>query len=284
VKDFEQRLLPGLKISRLDAQPQIVNDAADRKLEFTARYLRSNPSGLRADLHAAVFQLQKRYGNRHVQRVLQRQPAVPAQPKKSLIDDFETKFPAAAKLIKANSLAMKLVAEASSAGAEFGGYSEEGPGRNVAAGAYTVGHSVYVPRASGDTPETMADFLFELNNAIHRPPAAGLAAAAGKGTKSDTVAAKKYAHDIVALEVEALLRVGEIWVETKASQSAGQARKFDQYDKQFYLDQYEAFKKGKTTKEDTIKASLQLVYSGGAWQGKTTEEYYMAQYRAHAHE
>jgi len=211
---------------------------------------------------------------------VQRQPK-PA-PEMKLVDDFAAKFPAAASLIKPNPAAMKLVKEAFDAGATFGGYAEDGPSKDV--WPYTVGNAVYVPKARADPPVlAMSDFLFELNNAIRQPRFAAITAAATKGAKTDTAAAKQYAHDKVEAEVEGMLRLGEVWFETKAKYLGKQAHAFDKYDKDFFLAEYQSFKDKKKTKDDIINDILQREYETGTLKGKTVEQNYMDQYQRLAH-
>jgi hypothetical protein len=199
-------------------------------------------------------------------------------PEFKLVDDFGAKFPAAAKLIKPNPAAMKLVKEAFDAGAKFGGYTEDGPDKGSGR-AYTVGDTVYVPKTRAAIPvQAMSDFLFELNNAIRGPKYAALAATAAAGKKTDRVAAKKYAHDTIEGEVEGMLRLGDIWFETKAKYLGKKAHEFDQYDRNFYLSEYKSFKDRKKTKNDIINDVLQRKYDTGTLKGKTTEQAYIEQY------
>jgi hypothetical protein len=193
-----------------------------------------------------------------------------------LVDDFAAKFPVAAKLIRSDPAAMKLVKEASDAGAKFGGFAEDGPAPTIGR-AYTAGNTVYVPKARGGV-EAMRDFLFELNNAIRSPKVAALQAAAAAGKKTDAGAAKKHAHDRVELEVEGMLRLGEVWFETK-KHLGPKSRKFDTYDEQFYLAEYESFKKKQKTKEDIITDVLQRKYDTGTLKGKTVEQFYLEEYQ-----
>jgi hypothetical protein len=208
---------------------------------------------------------------------VQRQPQ--ATPELKLVDDFAAKFPAAAKLIKPNPAAMKLVKEAFDAGVKFGGFAEDGPDKDSGR-AYTVGDTVYVPKARVDPPVlAMKDFLFELNNAIRQPRIGALQAAAAGGAKTDAAAAKKYAHDITEAEVEGMLRLGEVWFETKKKFVGSQAHKFDQYDNEFYLSEYNSFKSHKKAKEDIVKDVLQRKYDTGTLKDKTVEQHYMEQYQ-----
>jgi hypothetical protein len=219
---------------------------------------------------------------------LQRQPApapapaatpAAAVPEMKLVDDFAAKFPAAASLIKTNPAAMKLIKEAFDAGALFGGFAEDGPSGAIGR-AYTLGHTVYIPRVHIDPPVmAMRDFLFELNNAIHQPRFTALEAAAATGAKTDAVAAKKYAYDNVEAEVEGMLRLGEVWFETKAKYLGRKAHDFDQYDRQFYLAEYKSFKDHQKTKDDIVKDVLARTYETGTLAGKTTEQFYIEQYQ-----
>jgi hypothetical protein len=226
---------------------------------------------------AHVTQQQQRGGA----SVLQLQPSPP--PELKLVDDFGAKFPIAAKLIKSNPAAMKLVKEAFDAGVTFGGFAEDGPAKEIGR-AYTNGKNVYVPKTRSDPPvEAMRDFLFELNNAIREPRIAALAAAATKGAKSDSAAAKQYAYDRVEGEVEGMLRLGEVWFETKAKYLGTKAHDFDKYDAQFFLAEYRSFKDRKKTKDDIVKDVLQRKYETGTLKGKTVEQFYIEQYQGIAH-
>jgi hypothetical protein len=216
---------------------------------------------------------QERSASLSVQRQAQ------ATPELKLVDDFAAKFPEAAKLIKPNPAGMKLVKEAFDAGVKFGGFAEDGPGKDIGR-AYTTGDTIYVPKARAATPVlAMSDFLFELNNAIRRPRFAALNAAAAGGAKTDAAAAKKFAHDNVEAEVEGMLRLGEVWFETKKNFSGSQAHKFDQYDDEFYLSEYNSFKSHRKTKEDIVKDVLQRRYDTGTLRGKTVEQFYIEQYQ-----
>ncbi len=213
---------------------------------------------------------------------LRRQPAKQpaAQPEMKLVDDFAAKFPAAASLIKPNPAAMRLIKDAFDAGATFGGFAEDGPSKTLGR-AYTSGHSVYVPKTRIDPPVlAMSDFLFELNNAIHQPRFAALDAAAAAGAKTDAVAAKKYAYDNVEAEVEGMLRLGEVWFETKAKYLGHKAHDFDRYDQEFYLAEYKSFKDRRKTKDDIVKDVLARTYDSGTIRGKTTEQYYIEEYQS----
>src|SRR4029078_2952866 len=117
------------------------------------------------------------------------------------------------KLMKKNQAGMKLVNEAEAAGIEFGGYSEDGSGPTLGR-AYTSGKSVYVPKTRTDPIIAMSDFLFELNNALRAPKFAELNKEAAKGSKG-SLTAKQFAYKNVEQEVEGMLRLGEIWFETK---------------------------------------------------------------------
>jgi Domain of unknown function (DUF4157) len=192
--------------------------------------------------------------------------------KSKLLDAFRAKFGDAAKKIDASPSALKLVAEAEAAGAEFGGYAEDGPHKDT--WPYTAGKAVYVPKGRTDPVLAMSDFLFELNNAVRAPQFQSLANEAAKGSKG-TLTAKTFAYKTVELEVEGMLRLGEIWFEMKKSAPKDTPAK---YDSEFYQAEYIAFKDKKKPKDDIIKDILQRKYTVGVDKGKTTEQYYMEQY------
>lgn len=170
---------------------------------------------------------------------------------------------------------MKLVNEAVAAGVDFGGYAEDGPGADLGR-AYTSGHTVYVPKARTDKVLAMKSFLFELNNAVRAPKFAELDKEAAKGEKG-TLSAKDYAYKSVELEVEGMLRLGEVWFETK--KASGMGKDWDKYDSDFYYSEYKAFKEGKKTKDEIVKEVLKRVYDSGTLKGKTVEQYYMDEYK-----
>ena len=188
-----------------------------------------------------------------------------------LLNAFAKSFPDAAKLIYANAAAMKLIDEAEVAGIKFGGYAEDGPAKN--AWAYTVGDTVYVPRARTDKVQAASDFIFELNNALRRPKFATIQADAAKGTKGPSNA-KDYAKKNVELEVEGMLRAGEIWFEMKKTAPRGE--NWDRYDTDFFLAQYKAFHDGKKTKDEIVQEALK--WPSGMDKRKTAEQYYVEQY------
>ncbi len=191
-----------------------------------------------------------------------------------LLNAFAGKFPEAAKLIFKNPAAMKLVNEAEAAGVQFGGYAEEGPGKTLGR-AYTSGNSVYVPKTQTEPVMAMRDFLFELNNALRAPKFAALTQEATKGSKG-TLTAKAYAYKMAEQEVEGMLRLGEIWFETKKTMPKGAAT--NAYDPPFFLSDYQAVRDGKKTKDDVVKDVLKRVYETGTLKGKTVEQYYMEAY------
>ena len=191
-----------------------------------------------------------------------------------ILNAFAAKFLEAAKLILNNPAAMKLVKEADAAGIQFGGYSEDGPAKTLGR-AYTVGTTVYVPKTRTDPIMAMKSFLFELNNALRAPKFAELQKEAGKGT-TGSLTPKQYAYKMVELEVEGMLRLGEIWFETKKAAPKGSIP--STYDAPFYLPDYEAVKSGKKTKDDLVKEVLSRVYDSGTLVGKTVEQYYLESY------
>jgi len=188
-----------------------------------------------------------------------------------LLTDLAGKFRGATDVIRRSPEALKLVHEAETAGAKFGGYAEDGPGKS--AWAYTVGDTVYVPRSHTDKIMAMNAFLFELNNAIRRPKFAGIMADATAGT----IDAKKYAYQIVEQEVEGMLRLGQVWFDTKKALGGGKG--LAAYDANFYLLDYQAFLKGTKTKDQIVKDVLKRKYPAGVNKGKTTEQTYMEQYK-----
>ncbi len=197
-----------------------------------------------------------------------------AKEEPKLLKDFAAKFPDAADLIRKSEPAMKLVREAEAGGTKFGGYAEDGPGKR--AWPYTVGDTVYISKARADKVVAMSDFLFELNNAIRAPKFAELGKEAAKGTKGK-LTAKEYAYKIVELEVEGMLRMGEIWFEMK--KTIGKGEKWDKYDSEFFLSEYKQFKEGKKTKEDIIKDVLKRVRHHEPHKGMTVEQHYMEDYK-----
>lgn len=223
-----------------------------------------------------LLALQRTAGNAAVAQLLRNGPAPapgvkapsPPSPKEQgdkLLKEFAAKFPDAAKLVVGHASAEQLVQEAAVKGVKFGGYSEEGPAK--AAWAYTVGDSVYVPKARTDAIVAMSDFLFELNNAIHAPLIEG----AVKEAAAKKIDAKTYARRIVEIEVEGMLRMGLVWLEIK-----GGDKKLDKYDKDFFAAQYKDFKDGKKTKKEIVDAVL--TWKNGIKRSKTNEQYYMDQY------
>jgi hypothetical protein len=198
----------------------------------------------------------------------------PAAEAPQLLKDFSASFVEAGKLILASPKAVKLVKQAEDAGAKFGGFAEDGPSKDT--WPYTVGNSVYIPKAHTDPLTAMADFLFELNNAIRAPKFAEVYkdAAAGKLTN------KSYARKKVELEVEGMLQLGEVWFETKKSAGKEKDKTWSSHDGEFYLEEYEAYKAGKKSKDDIVNEVLKWKYSQGTDAGKTVEQFYMEQYDA----
>ncbi len=150
-----------------------------------------------------------------------------------------------------------------------------GPGKS--AWAYTIGNTVYVPRSR--KPDRLLganSFLFELNNAIRVAQFKVIQEEGAKGSKG-TLDAKSYARKTVELEVEGMLRLGEVWLDMKKNAPAGE--NWDKYDTDFYLKEYQDYKAGKKTKDDIINSVLAGVYPAGANKGKTIEQNYMEQYK-----
>ncbi|HKE48699.1 MAG TPA: DUF4157 domain-containing protein [Rhodanobacteraceae bacterium] len=191
-----------------------------------------------------------------------------------LLNGFAKKFLDAAKMIYRNPSAMKLVDAAEAAGIQFGGFSEDGPAPAVGR-AYTSGSSVYVPRTRTDAVAAMSDFLFELNNALRAPKFAALAAEAAKGSRG-SVSARTYARRVVEQEVEGMLRLGQIWFETKKAE--GRSRRADPHDSDFFLSDYESVHSGAKTQAQLVDDVLARVYDTGTLRGKTVEQHYMEEY------
>jgi hypothetical protein len=187
-----------------------------------------------------------------------------------LLSDFSGKFRDSAELIRLSPEAMKLVIEAETSKVKFGGYAEDGPAKDP--WPYTAGDTVYVPKAHTDNVVAMSDFLFELNNAIRAPAFAKL----HKNAAAGSIDAKKYAHDILAQEVEGMLRFGQVWFETKKAMGGG--KELDKYDFDNYQTEYNAFLKGTKTKEDIVTDVLKWVYTEGVDAGKTHEQFYVEEY------
>jgi hypothetical protein len=192
-----------------------------------------------------------------------------------LLNSFAAKFLGAAKLIYKSPAAMKLVNEAEAAGIQFGGYVEDSAGKGLGR-PYTSGNTVYVPKAQTDPVIAMSDFLFELNNALRAPKFREVDQEAVKGTKGKYTA-KQYAYRNAELEVEGMLRLGEIWFETKKTMPKD--AKTETYNAPFFLPDYLAVKEGKKTKDDLVKDVLKRVYDTGTLKGKTVEQYYMEGYQ-----
>jgi hypothetical protein len=195
-----------------------------------------------------------------------------------LLNAFAGKFLDAAKLIHKNPAAMKLVNEAEAAGIQFGGYVEDSAGKDLGR-AYTSGNTVYVPKTETDPVLAMRDFLFELNNALRAPKFMEAAQEAVKGT-TGKYTAKQYAYRNAELEVEGMLRLGEIWFETKKTMPKD--AKTETYNAPFFLPDYLAVKEGKKTKDDLVKDVLKRVYDTGTLKGKTVEQYYMEMYQRYS--
>jgi hypothetical protein len=185
----------------------------------------------------------------------------------TLLEDFRRDFPEPARLIDRSPAAQGIVRDAERAGSRYGGFAEDGPAHGT--WAYTVGSTVYIPRARTDHVQAMSDFLFELNNAIRAPQFREneLRAAAG------TVDARQYARRKIELEVEGMLRLGEAWFEIK--RAAGDAS-WDRYDEENYLRIYQDVHDGRKTQTQVVDEVLQ--WRNGMDRSRTNEQYYMDQY------
>ena len=125
----------------------------------------------------------------------------------------------------------------------------------------------------------MSDFLFELNNAIHGPVRGARRRRCGR-CKNRCGRSQSTAYDNVEAEVEGMLRLGEVWFETKAKYLGHKAHDFDRYDQEFYLAEYKSFKDRRKTKDDIVKDVLARTYDSGTIRGKTTEQYYIEEYQS----
>jgi hypothetical protein len=195
-------------------------------------------------------------------------------PDPALLTDFDAKFKGAAAELHKSPASLQLIKEAAAAGVKFGGYAEDGPGKN--AWAYTIGDTIYVPKARTDLTLAISDYLFELNNAVRKPQFDKIHEEGAKGSKGK-LTAEQYATQKVQLEVEGMLRLGEIWVEMR--KGMGDGPELDKYDGEFYRAEYKAFKDGTKTKDDLVQSVLSRKYTSGANAGKTVKEYYMEQYK-----
>jgi hypothetical protein len=186
-----------------------------------------------------------------------------------LLTAFSRHYRASAEIIRGSTEAMRLIAEAEAAHVSYGGYAEDGPAHD--AWPYTVGSSVYVPRAHTDRVEALSDFLFELNNAIRQPALSGLAQQASAGT----IDARAYARGVVGQEVQGMLRLASVWLDVKATMGGG--HDLDRWDAPNYVREYRDVQAGRRTQADIVTAVLGTRYTQGALRGKTTEQNYMDQ-------
>jgi hypothetical protein len=189
----------------------------------------------------------------------------------TLLSAFGLQFRDSAELVRANPEAMKLVTEGEKAGIKYGGFSEDGPGKtSVGANAYTVGDTIYVPKARlGDKVWALNGFLFEINNAVRKDRFAAVAKDASEGK----IGAEEYARREIGLEVEGMLRMGDIWASMKPALGGGKA--LDKYDDWFYMSEHGAVASGKKTAADIATDVGQRKYTVGAAQGKTVKQYYI---------
>ena len=186
-----------------------------------------------------------------------------------LLTAFSRDYRASAEIIRGSTEAMRLIAEAETAHVSYGGYAEDGPAHD--AWPYTVGSSVYVPRAHTNRVEALSDFLFELNNAIRQPALSGLAQQASAGT----IDARGYARGVVGQEVQGMLRLASVWLDVKATMGGG--HELDRWDAPNYVREYRDVQAGRRTEADIVTAVLGTRYTQGALRGKTTEQNYMDQ-------
>ncbi|XXY52623.1 DUF4157 domain-containing protein [Sorangium sp. So ce269] len=185
-----------------------------------------------------------------------------------LVGAFGGSFPASAAQVRANPSAMALVRDAEAGGATFGGFSEDGPGGR--AWAYTVGATVYVPRAFVSDPARAANaFLFELTNAASRSRHAEV----NQRAAAHAITAEQYAHDTTAIEVDGTMRIAEIWAAERESVTdpAERARR----DAMNYYTAYQDVRSGRRTREDIIQDVLNRTYPDS---GLTVRQTYIDQY------
>jgi hypothetical protein len=231
----------------------------------------SEPAAIMAG--PAILALQRAAGNQAVARLLQRSAPAPATPAPAApspatgdpLTAFSEKFPEAAARIRSSPAAMKLVEECAAKSVGFGGYSEDGPEKRTT--PYTFENRVYVAKAQTDPIRAMGDFLFELNNAARADRLEEL----HRDAQTGTIDAKTYARRKVDVEVEGMLRTGEMWAESKAGDTT-----LDRYDDHFYAEEYAAFKSGAKTKDQLVDDVLQWRNINAA--ALTNEKYYMQQY------
>jgi hypothetical protein len=188
-----------------------------------------------------------------------------------LLTEFSRQYRASAEIIRGSTEAMRLIREAEAAHVSYGGYAEDGPGHD--AWPYTVGSSVYVPRAHNDRVEALSDFLFELNNAIRQPAISALANQASQGT----IDARAYARGIVGQEVQGMLRLAQVWLDVKATMGGG--HDLDRWDAPNYVRDYRDVQAHRRTEADIVTSVLGTPYTQGTGRGRTPEQVYMEQAR-----
>jgi hypothetical protein len=186
-----------------------------------------------------------------------------------LLTAFSRDYRASAEIIRGSTEAMKLIAEAEAAHVSYGGYAEDGPAHD--AWPYTVGSSVYVPRAHTHRVEALSDFLFELNNAIRQPAISALQQQAAAGT----IDARGYARGIVGQEVQGMLRLAKVWLDVKATMGGG--HELDRWDSPNYVTQYRDVQAGRRTEAQVVTDVLGTRYTQGTNRGKTIEQNYVDQ-------
>jgi hypothetical protein len=186
-----------------------------------------------------------------------------------LLTAFSRDYRASAEIIRGSTEAMRLIAEAEAAHVSYGGHAEDGPAHD--AWPYTVGSSVYVPRAHTNRVEALSDFLFELNNAIRQPALSGLAQQASAGT----VDARGYARGVVGQEVQGMLRLAKVWLDVKATMGGG--RDLDRWDAPNYVREYRDVQAHRRTEADIVTSVLGTRYTQGTLRGKTVEQNYVDQ-------
>lgn len=191
----------------------------------------------------------------------------------TLLSAFGLQFRDAAELVRASPEAMKLVAEGDKAGVKYGGFSEDGPGKALGAIPYTIGDTIYVPRARlTDKVLALKGFVFEINNAVRKDRFAAVSQSATEGK----IDAAEYARRKIGLEVEGMLKMGDVWASVKAGMGGG--KDLDKYDNWFYMSEHTAVASGKKTAADIGTDVGSRKYTVGTNAGKTVTQFYIDQF------
>ena len=165
-----------------------------------------------------------------------------------ILTALQAKFRSPAMMLREVPEAVALAVEADAAGVTFGGYSEDGPGKDK------VGSWPY--------------------NALRTPQVQAVHAEA----KAGKLTAKEYARRLITLEVEGVLRTGGIWAAHRKRNP--KSKLLEGYDSAFFLKHYQAVAGGRKTKAKLIEETAAGRYSGGLKRGTTVESYYVEQFEA----